>query len=248
MWRYAPLFACCYFLGCDALASRCAPSAPCVPGGGGGPAGGNTPDAALDAAVDAVGPMGRVCVVNDLRFPTACATSGAADIVVTAGTQKAITSATGAFVMPKPLASTVTTIVATHSDFVTAAVGKPANGTLFIPTIRATDFAQWILDNAFILPATHGSVLVRTTRVAALEGTTVAAIPAALAETRYGGDNAIAWSPTAANSTGIALLAGLPAGTATIVATPPTGASATASNVPVIAGGLTFVTIALAPP
>ena len=215
------------------------------PGGPGGT--GMRVDASL---IDAFDPdalpviSGRVCLVRDLRAPTAgCAGSGADNITVTLGSRTAVTSADGSFSIMKPAGSNLVWRASRPGIIVTSVV--PFGPDTTIPAIGVQDYLDLQGANSVVIVAGQGSIVTRIERNnTAQPGVTAAVSPTAAFATKYDGTTALAWTELATSTRGTVWLPGTELGTNTVTATPATGAPTTL-NVLVEDQSITYVTIDL---
>lgn len=211
----------------------------------GGPGGGDTTPGMIDApdgtddgsAVIA----GRVCLVADLRLPTAgCAATGADNITVTLGTKTALTAVDGTFTIAVPSGSSLTWR-ATGAAIISSVM--PFSVDFVIPAITVDNYGNLLITNGVLLSPGQGSVIARVVQGATLTaGATASAQPTPQFATLYDGISPTAWQGTATATFGVAWVTGIPVGATTLTATPPSG-NPQAAVIPVEDQAITFVTI-----
>lgn len=206
---------------------------------------GPQPDAALpDATVgDGGGALaGRVCLLLDPRDQSSCSAIGAGGLVVTIGTQTALTAADGSFTMPSPQGTNLVWHV-TGSSIVTSVM--PLSSTNVIPAIDLALYDDMLFTNGVLLTADQGSIFARIVQQGApLPGALVGASPPPAVLTRYDGASALLWDEDATGPFGVAWITAAPTGTSTLTVVPPAGNQLT-TTAPVEPLAITFVTIAL---
>lgn len=187
---------------------------------------------------------GRVCVITDLRSPaTGCKASGAANITVQLGTETAMTADDGSFMLVPPIATGL--VWRTRgTDLVDSVV--PLTTSFILPMVSVQTYLDLQNSNSVIVNSGQGSVFVyvRKTGVALAGATTVTAPLPTFASL---GDRTTAtnWVQGETGPLGVSWTAGITAGTASLVITPP-GQEVTAGQVivPVEDGAITYATLA----
>ena len=209
--------------------------------GGGGFGGGQL--AAPDAANGGDGGpslVARVCLMTDPRDQGSCAATGAGGLTVTLGTSIATTADDGTFTIARP-ASTSLVWVITGTTIVPSVMSFAAQPQ--VPAIPATLYAQLQGDNGVVPQAGQGAAMVRVVHGTVLvPSATVTISPAGIYATLYDGATPSGWTQSATGSFGAAWMPGVTAGTANITVTPQGGTSVVISQVPIVDGGVTFLT------
>lgn len=214
---------------------------PIVPGGGGSGTSGPRADAAMDAPGDASSTIvGRVCVLRtNLRTLADCATTGAANLLVTLGTSTATTSADGTFTIMRPAVTTNLVWRVTGVDIEPSAMQFGTNA--LIPAVDTIAYENMLLTNS----ATHldgdGAIMMRVTRAGApVVGVTVAAQPQPSSQIYYDGLSDAAWDTTATGAFGVSWIPSMAAGTALLAITS-NSTESLVPGVPVLPETITFV-------
>lgn len=198
------------------------------PDGGGGDGGGT-----LD---------GRVCLLLDPRDQGSCSAFGAGGLVVTIGSQAALTAADGSFTMPAPQGTNLVWHV-TGDTIVTSVM--PLSSTNIIPAIDLELYNDMLFTNGVLLDADQGSIFARIVQQgAAVPGALVSASPPPAVLTRYDGSSLLLWDEDATGPFGVAWITGAPVGTSTLTVVSPVG-NAVTTTAPVEPLSITFVTVAL---
>jgi hypothetical protein len=214
---------------------------PIVPGGGGSGASGQRADAAVDAPGDAsLTIAGRVCVLRvNLRQLDDCATSGAANLLVTLGTSSTTTAADGSFTIMRPAVTTNLVWRVTGVDIEPSAMRLGANA--LIPAVDSIAYQDMLLTNS----ATHldgdGAIMMRVTRAGApVVGATVEAQPQPGSQIYYDGLSDAAWDTTATGASGVTWIPSMTSGTAQLTVTS-NSTDTVVTGVPVFGETITFV-------
>jgi hypothetical protein len=218
------------------------PNPPIDPGGSDG----GTVDAGSDAGVDAITTIaGRVCVLDDLRSWSGCASTGAAGLTVSLDGNTATTAADGSFTIvrssdPGRYAIASGTVVATS-----AVRFDPLATALQIPAPRRTYWDTVLTLGGAQVPSGTGSIAVQVMRNGSpVVGVSATSVPGPSNLVLYDSSSATAWDTDSTSTAGVALLTGIVAEPATVSlnapATPAVGA-ATA----VMEETLTFLTVTL---
>lgn len=215
-------------------------------GGGGGGAGGGTggggSDAPTDAVLDAL--RGRVCLIDDLRQLGACSDTDAGDLSVAIGGNIAVTIADGTFTIENPVGTGLVWRIEDANGRIVPSIAE-LGVVHIIPAIRTIDYSDLLTDNGFLLSPGQGSVVASTVDGAGpVTNALVGSNPVAQFATRYDGANAQVWDQDATGTFGVAWLAGIATGPATITVTPQVGASVSAT-LPIEDGAITFATFGL---
>lgn len=210
---------------------------PVSPGGGGG--GGTTfVDAAVDAPVSDGGTMttGRVCLINDARNPTACASTGAANLTVTLGTQAATTAADGAFTITRPAGTNLTWRV---SGAGIVASAQPISIGMPIPALSQTVYETMLATNQVPSGDNTGAIIAKLTQNGvAYVGATATTTPPG--NVFYDGTSIEQWDVDSTGSFGVVWVPGLSAGTASMQI-----GNASLTGIPVFANTITYVSAEL---
>jgi hypothetical protein len=245
--RYFLLSVSIMLLGCNSQ-PLCTPQSPCIPGGGGGVIGGQI-DAPKrsDAALDASNIVGRICLTTDLRFPLRCASTGAEGFTITYGDATASSTGDGSFAFSAAPTVAATTLKATRSGFVTSVIPR-SNGSFLIPTTLQQTFDTFMSDNAFPLPADHGTVVARVLKSGApLLGAKLVSNPISLQIALYAGANASIWETKSTVADAVIALPGILQGNVEITVAPAVGAAKKFVDIPVVGGAVTFVALDVTP-
>lgn len=213
---------------------------PVAPGGGGF---GGGQLAAPDAATGGDGGpalVARVCLMTDPRDQGSCAATGAGGLTVTLGTSIATTADDGTFAIARP-ASTSLVWVITGTTIVPSVMSFAAQPK--VPALPITLYAQLQGDNGVVPQAGQGAAMVRVVHGSVLvPSATVTISPAGIYATLYDGATPSGWTQSATGSFGAAWMPGVTAGTANITVTPQGGTPVVISQVPIVDGGVTFLT------
>lgn len=215
---------------------------PIMPGGGGSGSA-TLPDAAIDEQGDAGTTItGRVCLINDARTPTSCASSGADGFIVYVDTLQTTTAADGTFSLMRPTGSDLFWTI-TGAGIETSAMKYSATGTPTIPAISTLLYADMISATQPSIGNTDGAVIARVTRAGTpVSDVLVSASPVPSSGVYYDGATATDWQDIGTGANGVAWIPGMPAGSATLAFD--TGAGdplSTVSGVPVFVDSITFV-------
>lgn len=216
---------------------------PVTPGGP-GHGGGHNPDASIDGP-DGGGDMllGKVCLMTDPRQPTsACATTLAAGLTVTLGSNVATTVDDGSFSIAR---STGTGLVWTVSgtNVVTSVI--PLTARLVLPAMPAIPMYQELTGNNGVVPtAGNGDVFVQVVHGSTLvAGATAAASVTGPYPVFYDPASGDQWSQDVTGALGMAWIPGLLAGPVDVQVTPPAATTPIVLGaVPIVDSALTFVT------
>jgi hypothetical protein len=242
-------------LGLVAACRASAEDYPLGPGGSGGGVG-NGADAGLgDTGANANGDAGvlitgRVCLITDLRTPTACGTANASGLTVSIGTTRTATpNARGDFTINAPLGPFLWRV--SGNNFNTSIVPVSADNTL--PVMSDALYLEMLSVNKVTRPAELvSSAVVRVVHGGTMPVTSVLATssPATTDLPFYDDNDALDWRSdllgTGAN--GVVWLPDLPltaaTGSATVTLKPVQGNSVTTA-VPLEDQAITFVTVEL---
>ena len=171
---------------------------------------------------------GRVCLLTDLRRvgdATACAGTGARNLMVSLGTRTATTTDDGSFTIVAPLGGGLTWHV-TGAQLVPSVMPFGADYT--IPAISDLVYGELLSTNQVTLADQQGSIVVRVVSgLAPVAGVTATSTPASNRLALYDGNSATLWTENRAG-------------------TGP-GGIVWFADVPLAATGPTFATIALTP-
>jgi hypothetical protein len=210
---------------CSTSSSNDFPPLPGTGGGGvivgGGGSGGTTGDAGVgDGAGDGGTPLtGRVCLVTDLRTPTAtCDATKAGGLTVTLGTAGApgtattTTAADGSFTIAAPLGAGFTWHVTGGVNLVPSVMLFGTETT--IPAMLIDDYNNALLTIGLeAVDEGHGSVVVRAVNgLAPALGITAKLSPLADSDTFYdtdGSPKSPVWNNTSTQSTGVIWVPGV---------------------------------------
>jgi hypothetical protein len=239
---------------CVLLAAACSPASTDYPvgvggggvGGGGGGRGGG-PDGGSGSGSGSGSDMiaGRVCLLGDARDFSSCATTGADGITVALpGVTPATTLADGTFVIPRPVGSDLAWSL-TGTLIMPSTIGFGASTT--IPAITSDAFTTLANNNGVVVDPGQGSILgeILTGGVPAVVAT-AASTPVGEYPTFY--STALDmddWPGTVTDTFGTFWFAGMTPGTAALTFTGDGALPETGPTVPVVAGGVTFVTFGL---
>ena len=205
--------------------------------GGYGPGGGTMPDAAIgDDSGGGSTINGRVCLINDARNPTTCASSGAADLTVTLGSGTAMTSADGSFTIAK---ATGTGLVWRVSGATIQPSAMQVSTVATIPAISTLLFEDMVTTNQAIIPEGTGSIVARFTMSGSGVSNLIAATSPDAGQIFYDGPSATVWDTTATGPFGAIWAPGLATGAATLTVSGSADTSVT--GIPVYADTVTFV-------
>lgn len=211
-------------------------------GGGGGGGFGTMVDAprADTGLGDGTMVTGRVCLIPDLRTPTACATTGAANITVQLGTETTMTSDDGMFSLT---ASGGTNLVwrASASGLVSSTV--PFSTANILPIITADLYNDITSTNGVIINSGEGSLVLYVRETGApLMGADVTIAPAATFLPMRDTNDPLTWVQGATGAAGVSWTPGVTQGTTTVTVAPGMG-SPQAVMLPIDDGAITFATI-----
>ena len=221
---------------------------PVLPGGGGVPGHTNNNESPADAPDDSIDGTaklaGRVCLFADLRAPTsACASTGAQDLVVTLGSKTTTTDDDGTFSIDVPASSNLVWRVSGPS-LVTSAM--PFAADFVIPAVTSDDYAALLSANIGFpsLISGQGSLVVRVVSAVAPLANAVATqvVPGAQFATRYDGTSATVWDQDATGESGVVWVIGAMAAPISVKLTPMAGNFITTPTV-VEDQTITFITV-----
>lgn len=243
------------FLALGLLLAGCTTSSgddyPVRPGGGsigGGGGGGGGDGGVSDGGASDGGPtVGRVCLIADLRFPTACAGSGAGNLVVQRGTATMMTRADGRFDLP---AASVTgdrwTVNGgTGSTLVRSVVPYTPGGSVLLPMVAQPTWDAMRAGSGITPLDGTGAlhVLSLLPNGSPKLGAAVTVTPS-LDSTYYPNNSATIWSQVVGTTSGVALVPNLTAGQAVDIGGVATGnVRATLLQQPIEANSITWVTL-----
>lgn len=225
-----------------AALAACGRSVDMFPVGVGTGGGGGTGSGTVDAPGDGIAGStinGRVCLINDARRPTTCATTGADGVLVLLGTTSVTTAADGSFSI----------VPTSNTDLVWHATGTAIQASAMelrfgktIPAISKGIFDTMVATNQAVPSnGTTGSVIARFTLAATpIAGIQVITTPAAQSPIYYDNSaSATQWTNTQTGSYGVAWVAGLFPGSVELSLS---GAqNATLSGIPVFTDTVTYV-------
>lgn len=210
--------------------------------GGGGPAGGSIRGDASEGDGDGgVMISGRVCLINDARNPTTCASTGAAGLTVTLGTRMATTLDDGSFTIS---VMTGTTNVWRVSGTDIAQSAMAVGGTNTIPALSQAIYTSMITDSGVTIPAGSGSIIAQlTTNNNAAIGANATTAPTAASGVFYDGGTATMWQQDSTGNAGVVWATGIDptSGSATVTVTTALQTTTQITNVPVFADTITYV-------
>jgi hypothetical protein len=197
---------------------------PIGPGGSGSNGGGG--DGGVRDAVDGdagVAISGRVCIITDLRRPTACDdTTNAESLLVSIGvTRTAKPNARGDFTIAAPLGQFTWRV--SGNNFITSVI--PFGGETTLPVISDVLYTEMLSANGVTLADQQGSIVVRVVKgVAAVQNVTAVSNPATADLAFYDSTTALDWRSDLIGTgpAGVVWLPDLP-----LAATPPTQATIT---------------------
>ena len=183
---------------------------------------------------------GRVCLLADLRAPTMCANTGAANITVQLGTATTLTADDGMFSLVSPGGTNLAWRVSA-ADLATSIV--PVSTSTILPIIAADDYADMQLTSGVIINSGQGSiVLFVRDALGPLAGAAVTVTPTqAFAPKRD--MTRLLWVDGDTGASGASWTAGLTAGSVSVKVTPPTGTPQVFA-LPVADGAITYTTVA----
>lgn len=183
---------------------------------------------------------GRVCVLDDVRQPTVCRGTGAANITVKLGTVMTTTSDDGSFSLISPGGTNLTWGV-TAANLVPAVVPLTASNVLHaIPT---TLYEDMLVTNSVVAGAGEGAVVVFVRdQNGPVEDAAVTATPAsATYDPLFDTGDELTWVAGDTGPLGVSWIPGLSAGTVRVTVTPASG-SAQSFDAPIVGGAVTFTT------
>jgi hypothetical protein len=186
---------------------------------------------------------GRVCVVTDLRTPTAgCEPTGVADITVRLGTETAMTADDGSFMLLPPSGTNLVWHLS-GTNLVSSVI--PLTTSTILPMIRDQAYLDLQGGNSVIVNSGEGSVFMYVRQAGLpLEDATTVVSPTASFLTLGDRANATVWVQGGTGPLGVAWTPGIVAGTASFTVTPPVGSAALIA-VPVEDGAITFATLVI---
>lgn len=207
--------------------------------GTGGPGGGTTPDAAAVDGDESGGSTinGRVCLINDARTPTECASSGAANLTVTLGSQTATTSADGSFSITS---SGGTGLVWRVSGSAIVSSAMQVSTVQTIPAISTQLYEDMVASNNAVGGDGSGTIIARlTTGGSGVAGLIATTTPASSGIVYYDGSSSINFATNQTGSFGVVWVPGLLPQATTL--TLGGAKDATIAGIPVYASTVTFV-------
>ena len=219
-----------------------------VPGGPGVPStgdddGSGSGSSTVDANPDLI--EGLVCLLADPRNFTSCETTGAGGLTVALpGVLAATTADDGTFAIAIPTGSNLAWTV-TGANIMPSTIGFGASA--IIPAIATVDFTNLADDNGVVVDPGTGTILGQVSQ----NGTTATGViavstPAGEYPTFYASaTDPVIWSASSTEAFGTFWMAGLAPGSTSIAFTPNGGTVEQIDNVPVVAGGITFLTFGL---
>jgi hypothetical protein len=217
---------------------------PVLPGGGGDD-GNFMPmvDAPRADSVLGDGTMvtGRVCLIPDLRTPTACATTGAANITVQLGAETTMTADDGMFSL---IATGGTNLVwrVSGSGLVSSTV--PFSTSNILPIITADLYNDITGSNGVIVNSGEGSLVLYVRQGAApLMSANVTVDPTATYLPMRNSNDPLTWVQGTTGSAGVSWIPGVTAGTTTVTVAPMMGVQQVVM-LPIDDGAITFATVA----
>lgn len=232
-------------LGCTSSGDDGYPSRP----GNGGTIGGGGSNG-VDGGTDGSGgdgqvAIGRVCLITDLRFPTACSATGAKGITVRRGVDTMVTTQEdGRFTLPPTsnlgdrwlVTGMGTTLVPSVVPFVPGAEAR-------LPIISQVDYAAFAqannittLDNAGVV-----HVISRRPNGTPKPGVTITASPVSqTGQLFYAASSPTMWSTTLGASSNVALIPNLLPGDTVTITGDVTSGPDTDFVVPVVEDAITF--------
>ena len=187
--------------------------------------------------------IGRVCVVTDVRTPTVgCATTGAANITVTLGTETTMTADDGSFMLLPPSGAGL--VWRTNgTDRVRSVI--PLSTSNVLPMVSVQTYLDLQNGNSVIVNSGEGSVFLYVRQAGLpLAAATTAVSPTASFLTMGDRANATNWVQGATGALGVSWTPGIVAGTATLMVTPTVGTAAMI-GVPIEDGAITFATLVI---
>ncbi len=213
---------------------------PIMPSGGGGGSS-SRPDAAVDGG-DGDANMtiaGRVCLINDVRAPATCASTGADGFTVNLGTAQATTAANGAFTLTRPTGSNLVWRVSGGTTIVPSALEYAiSTSSPSIPAIDRVLYEEMLASTGAAVATGAGAVIVRAARNdTPVAGLAAASSPASVVY--YDGATPTDWELDITGTNGIAWIPTLPEGTASVTFDDGS-ATSTATDIPVFADTVTF--------
>jgi hypothetical protein len=218
----------------------------------GGSAGGGTGTGA-DAGPDGGGSdggvaRGRVCLIEDLRFPDRCATQGAGGISVQRGAVTATTGSDGRFDLPAATAigswrtsrAAGNGVLALVNSVVPYVVGAP----VVIPAIALQDWTAFLAANNLVLGAGQGSLHVTSRRPNGLPkaGVSVSVLPASVLGVYYDSTGLLLWNSQTPGPQGAALLPGVVESAPDVEGIAADG-TRRLQQVPVVENAITFIVL-----
>ncbi len=214
-------------------------------GGGGGVdasgSGGGSGSAIIDAAqaIDANLFTGRVCLTSDPRLLTdssQCPSTGVGGLTVRLGSHVTTTNDDGTFTIDgDPAAQPVWRV--TGPNIVTSL--EPL-GYYYVPALTQTGYDSLLTSNHVTLVQGEGSIVaLEFLNGVGAVGVTAASNPLSRYEGFYSA--ATGWTQTTTDSHGVAWLAGINVGMATVTSQTDPNTKVTIANVPVFDGGVTFI-------
>lgn len=213
-------------------------------GGGGGGADGGVGDAATG---DAAAAFGRVCLISDLRNPTACAGSGAGNLLVQRGTVTATTRADGRFDLPPATGAGDRWIVTggSGSNLVASVVPFVPGASVRLPIVSQTTWDA--MRSASGITPLDGSGAIHVLSLlpsgSPKLGAAVSVTPS-LNSTFYPDTSATVWSRDLSTTSAVSLVPNLTAGQSVDIGGLAAGnVRATLLAQPIVANSITWVTL-----
>lgn len=190
---------------------------------------------------------GRVCVINDPRDLTGCATSDAGGMSVRLADQMVSTSPNGSFAIPAPTAGTSPTpamLGITGPGMVPTQIAVPVSGgAMSVPLLKADLFAQMMAANGIALSSGSGSILGRVTRGGMpVTGATASSTPSPAFGPLFDGSTPTSWTLDGTGARGVVWIPGVAAGPTQLTFRDlATSGETTVDGVQVINGGITIM-------
>jgi len=184
----------------------------------------------------------RACLLTDVRDLTSCASTGAADLTVTLGSQTATTADDGSFTIVRPLGSNLAWNI-TGSGIATSVMTY--SPVVEIPVVDATTYADLLATNGVILTTGEGGVMARVLSAGVPVAGATATGMTNDGNVFYDGSSATVWNQGATGTRGTVWIPQMATGAGTISITPAGGSATTVTGVPVTDGGVSFVVVEL---
>ena len=210
-------------------------------GVGGGGTGGSTGGGGVDAPGDGIAGStinGRVCMISDARSPLACATTGAAGLIVTLGSAVTTAMADGHFSI----------VPANNTDLEWRVSGAAIQASAMqlrygstIPAITKTTYDNMVAANQAVSGDGSGALMARFTLAATpIAGLQAITTPAAESVIHYDNNvSATTWSVDQTGSYGVVWVPGLVGSTVEISLSGASNAAIT--GIPIFANTVSFV-------